>query len=79
MSYIETETSYIGRTIGIKFHHNHVNKIKITRKQMYENMTVIARLNNTTDLATLETLVIKQHNPVIDKQVKDLSRKLRIF
>ena len=79
---METKTSYIGRTTttikermkqhtGIKFHHNTVHKRNITGKQMLENVTVLARSNNKTDLAILEALLIKQHNPVINKQVKD--------
>ena len=64
---------------GIKFHHNTVHKIYITGKQMLENVTLPARSNNMTDTAILEALLIKQHNPVINKQVRDFLRTLKIF
>ena len=38
-----------------------------------------ARPNNRTDLAILEPILIKQHNPVVNKKVKDFSRTLKIF
>ena len=69
---METKISYISRTKttikehmkkhdGIKFHHNTVHKRNITGKQMLENVTVLARSNNRTDLAILEALLVKQH------------------
>ena len=86
---METKTSCIDPTtsnkkhmrqhIGNEIHHKTVNKRNITGKHMLENVTVLARSNNRTDLAKLETLLIKQHNPVINKQVKDFSRTLKTF
>ena len=63
---------------GIKFHHNTIHKRNITGKQMLENVTVLARPNNRTDLAILEALLVKQYNPV-NKQMKDFSPTLKIF
>ena len=87
---METKTSHIGRITtaikegmkqhtGIKFHPNTIHKRNITRKQMLENITVLARSNNRTDLAIPQALSIKQHNPVINKQAKDFSCTLKLF
>ena len=46
---------------------------------MLANETVQARSVNTTDLAILEALMMKQHCPIINKQMKDFSRTLKIY
>ena len=46
---------------------------------MFENVTVLARSNNKTDRALLEALQSKQHNPVFNKQVKELTLILKYF
>ena len=46
---------------------------------MIENVTVLARSNNRTDLAIPEALLIKEYNPVINEQVKYFSRILENF
>ena len=87
---MKKKTSYIGRTTttikermkqhtGIKFHHNTVHKRNVTGKQMIEKVTVLARSNSKTDLAILDALLIKKHNSVITKQVKDFSHTLKYF
>ena len=46
---------------------------------MFEKVTVLATSNNRTDLAILEALIIQQHNPVVNKQVKDFSHTSELY
>ena len=64
---------------GIKLHVTTVHKRSITGKQMLENVIVLARSNNKTNISILKALPIKQWNPFINKQVIDFSRTLKIF
>ena len=60
----------------IKFHYKNVHIRHVRGKGMLENVTMLARSNNKTNLPKFEALMIKQHNPVINKQVKDFPRTL---
>ena len=44
---------------------------------MRENVAVLTSSNNKTTLAKLEALLIKQHSPVINKQVKNFLAYLK--
>ena len=61
------------------FSHNAVHKRMSTGKRKYEKLTVPARSINKTNPAILETLLTKQQNAAINKQVKYFPRTLKIF
>ena len=46
---------------------------------MNSNVKVIGRAVNKFELCILEALLIKENNPVINAQVNDLNRILKIF
>ena len=46
---------------------------------MLENVTMMTKSINETNLAILEALIFLQKNPVINKQVKEFLRTLSIF
>ena len=83
-------TCYIGHTTvtikerfkqhaSVKQHFQLIHKSNITGSQMLPNVNIINRSNNKNDLKILEALLIKEHNPVINRQVDDFNRTLKIF
>ena len=83
-------TCYVGYTAStikdrfkqhasIKKHFQKIHSRNITGSQMLPNVSVIHRANNKRDLQILEALTIKYHSPIINSQVEDFNRTLKIF
>ena len=87
----EADIFYIGRTTvtlkerfnnhkSIKTHYKNIHhQDKITGSQMLPHVSVIDKCSDRIDLCILEALYIKELNPVINKQVNDFARTLKIF
>ena len=84
------QRSYIGCTTvtikerfkqhaGIKKHYLTEHGRNITGSEMLPNVSVIARSPDPSELYLLEALIIKEYNPIINAQINDFNRTLKIF
>ena len=85
-----TQTCYIRHTTttvkerikqysSMKKHHRETNFVNITGSMILPDISILARASNKIDLIILETLLIKQHKPIINIQTDDFNRTLNIF
>ena len=86
----ETNAFYIGMTTvtikerfkqhaSIKKHYATTHNRNITGSEMIRNVSVLAREREKKDLLILEALLIKDHNPPINRQCEDFNRVLKVF
>ena len=46
---------------------------------MLPNLTIVETCHSKRDLEIIEALLIKQHKPIINVQVRDFDRTLKVF
>jgi len=64
---------------SIKKHHQITHNSTITGKQMLQNVSILAKGRSKQELLILEALLIKELNPVINKQTDDFNATLKVF
>ena len=86
----ETNAFYIGLTnatikkwfkqhASIKKHYATTHNRNITGSEMLKNVSALAWEHEKKDLLILEALLIKVHNPPINRQCEDFNRVLKVF
>ena len=63
----------------MKKHFHAVHKEDITCSEMLRDVSVVAKCSNKQDLHILEAIIIKELNPIINRQTDDFVRTLKIF
>ena len=85
-----TQTCYIRHTTttvkeiikqhsSMKKHHRETCFVNITGSMILPDISILAKASNKIDIILLDTLLIKQHKPIINIQTDDFNRTLNIF